>query len=97
VKLDDDEETESSEHLGRAFDYVARRVNIEVSLSSELVLGHEFLILCVADWGHSPFILINPQRVALTGRGLFLGLKPGIQLDFTNHQTGIYSPPHLLK
>jgi hypothetical protein len=37
----------------------------------------------------SPFVKINPNRVALVGRDLVLALKPKVLLDFDQRQTEI--------
>jgi hypothetical protein len=49
----------------------------------------EAMIYCVSDWQTSPFVKINPDRVALVGRDLLLTLKPMILLDFNERQTEI--------
>jgi hypothetical protein len=44
-------------------------------------------VLCVFDWHLSPFVAVNPNRVALVGRDICLRLQPKITLDFANRQT----------
>jgi hypothetical protein len=47
-------------------------------------------IYCVLEWLTSPFVKINPDRVALIGRDLLLALKPQVLLDFEKRQTEIW-------
>ena len=51
----------------------------------------EAWICCVPQWHTSPFVAINPNRIALVGRDLMLKLKPKIALDFDKRQTEIVS------
>ncbi len=41
------------------------------------------------SWQSSPFVAINPQRIALVGREAFLKLQPIVHLDFAARQTEI--------
>jgi hypothetical protein len=41
------------------------------------------------DWHISPFIKINPNRLALIGRDILLELQPKVLLDFAKRQTEI--------
>jgi hypothetical protein len=91
IDSDEDEEAESSEHLGNTFEYVSKPITIEVKLPTGDILSCELTMLCVADWSASPFIRINPRRTMLAGRDLFLNLQPSILLDFATHRTSIYA------
>jgi hypothetical protein len=87
LKADGDEEGESSEHLGRAFEYFGKSFIVEVKLPSGELLSRKLTLNCVTDWHVSPFVNINPRRTALAGRDLFLELRPSILLDFANRRT----------
>lgn len=89
IKAHDDEEAETSAHLGQVFKYISKTIDIEIKISSKKTLQKRLPIFCVPNWQTSPFVSINPQRQALAGRDLFLELKPNILLDFANRQTKI--------
>ncbi len=91
IDSDEDEEAESSEHLGYTFEYVSKPIIVEIKVSSEETLQRELPILCVDSWQDSPFVRINPRRTALIGRDLFLDMQPSILLDFANRRTSIFA------
>ncbi|MCS7265783.1 MAG: hypothetical protein NZ805_13230 [Armatimonadetes bacterium] len=79
-----------SSHLGQDFWYTRR--SIEISLTAEDGTRSSVIhrVLCVRNWRQSPFVAINPNRVALVGRDLCLSLKPQVNLNFAQHQTTVH-------
>jgi hypothetical protein len=80
---------ESSRHLNKSFDYVTKFLHCKLTSKSGKAYDVEAKIYCVFDWHLSPFVAINPNRVALIGRDLLLELKPKVLLDFERRQTEI--------
>lgn len=90
---------ETSRHLDQAFDYVTKIFRFKLASNSNETHTIEVKIYCVFDWRLSPFVNINPNRIALIGRDVLLELKPKVLLDFEERQTGIVataksSPAH---
>jgi hypothetical protein len=78
----------ASWHLNRPFHYVLRYLTVELNATNQTRrIGR--VIIGVRDWGQSPFVQINAQRVALVGRGVLLDLKPHLRLDFDGRQTDV--------
>jgi hypothetical protein len=82
---------ESRVHLNKTFDCIDRLVHIELPLDSGKPRTLVASIYCVPDWHSSPFVLINPNRIALIGRDILLELESKILLDFERPQTEILS------
>jgi hypothetical protein len=80
---------EISRHLNQSFHGVAKSLRFKLSSKTGETFAFEAMIYCVSDWQTSPFVKINPDRVALVGRDLLLTLKPMILLDFNERQTEI--------
>jgi hypothetical protein len=80
---------DSSRHLSRSFNYVTKPLHFKLFSKSGKTYDLQTNINCVLNWHASPFIKINPQRVALIGRDLLLALKPKVLLDFEKRQTEI--------
>ena len=49
----------------------------------------KYAVHCVADWAGSPFVLINPGREALFGRGPCFEAGAVVALDFRSRETTI--------
>jgi hypothetical protein len=86
------EQIENAHHLNQIFEYLPRKVTVEIVLASGEVRSQELKIACVAAWRKSPFVKINPNRTALVGRAVFLKLKPRILLDFDKQETKLWAP-----
>jgi hypothetical protein len=86
------EETDNAQHLGQVYDYLTRSIVIEIVFPSREVRSLEIPIACVIDWQNSPFVAINPSRVALLGRAVLLELKPRILLDFDKQESKLWAP-----
>jgi hypothetical protein len=80
---------ETSRHLGHDFDYVTKMLRVKVASDASTTHTVEAKVYCVFDWRLSPFIVINPSRIALIGRDILLELKPKVLLDFEKRQTEI--------
>lgn len=83
------EDFERHQHLNRDFVYVDKSVRVELSANSGSVNTLDTRISCVRNWHASPFVEINPNRIALIGRDVLLELKPKVLLDFDKRQTEI--------
>jgi hypothetical protein len=79
----------SSRHLNQPYFYVTKSVRFKLSAKSSLTRVAETKIRCAFDWRLSPFVNINPNRIALIGRDILLELKPKVLLDFEKRQTEI--------
>jgi hypothetical protein len=79
----------TSHHLNRSYEYVAKFLRFRLSSKEDETRVLETKICCVLDWHTSPFVKINPNRVALIGRDIMLELKPRVLLDFEKCQTEI--------
>ncbi|MFN4179276.1 MAG: hypothetical protein ACK4I8_03095 [Armatimonadota bacterium] len=77
-------------HLGQVFWYTRKRVEISLTAEDGSRRSIVHRILCVRDWQQSPFVSINPNRMALVGRDLCLSLQPKITLDFYQHETTVH-------
>lgn len=80
---------EFSSHLSQSYKCVGKRLRLQLSSKAGEVYALETKIYCVPDWHKSPFVKINPDRVALIGRGLLLKLKPMVLLNFKERQSEI--------
>ncbi|MDW8030077.1 MAG: hypothetical protein RMK94_16995 [Armatimonadota bacterium] len=76
-------------HLGQPFEYVVKSIRLALLDENGLPNETTMFSVCVFNWHQSPFVAINPNRVALVGRDLCLSLQPQINLDFSQHQTTI--------
>ena len=83
------EHPKTSQHLNRSYEYVAKFLRFQLSSKTDERRALEAKICCVLDWHESPFVKINPKRVALVGRDILLELKPKVLLDFEKRQTEI--------
>ncbi|MGH7454987.1 MAG: hypothetical protein ACRENG_26760 [bacterium] len=79
----------TSHHLNRSYEYVAKFLRFRLSSKDDETRVLETKICCVLDWHTSPFVKINPNRIALIGRDIMLELKPRVLLDFEKRQTEI--------
>jgi extradiol dioxygenase family protein len=93
IHLQAQEEAENAQHLNQTYEYLPRNILIEIALASGDVRSQEMTIACAADWQNSPFVKVNPDRIALVGRDLFLALEPCVLLDFKKHRTEILTSP----
>ncbi len=80
---------EISRHLNQPYHGVAKSLRFQLSSKAGEAFAFETMIYCVPDWHISPFVKINPDRVALVGRDLLLTLKPKVLLDFERRRTEI--------
>jgi len=88
---------ELSRHLNQPYHCVAKPLFFKLCSKTRKVYAFETMIYCVTDWPLSPFVKINPTRVALIGRDLLLALKPRVLLDFAQRQTEILSSAPIRK
>jgi hypothetical protein len=84
-----DDAYKSSRHLDQSFDYVTKSLRCKLPAQSRQSNAVEIKIHCVFDWRFSPFVAINPNRVALIGRDIMLELKPQVLLDFDKQRTEV--------
>jgi hypothetical protein len=80
---------EISHHLNQPYHGVAKSLRFQLSSKAGEIFVFDTLIYCVPEWDTSPFVQINPNRVALVGRDLVLALKPKVLLDFDQRRTEI--------
>jgi len=80
---------EISRHLSQSYHYVAKSFRFQLSSKAGKIHAFDAMIYCVPDWRASPFVKINPDRIALIGRDLLLALKPKVLLDFEKRRTEI--------
>ncbi|MDI6735253.1 MAG: hypothetical protein QME42_03505 [bacterium] len=71
-----------SEHLGREFWYYIRNFSVGIVPDKGTIKKTNFSVVCVRNWGISPFVEINESRGALVGRRLFLKLNTIMLLNF---------------
>ena len=76
-------------HLSQRFAYVAKWLQIEAPSNSGETRHLLARVFCVSNWNRSPFVNINPNRIALIGRDIMFELKPRVLLDFDKRQTEI--------
>jgi hypothetical protein len=76
IRLESGDDFDTHLHLNRPFDYIDKFVQIEMSSNSGEIRTLEAWISCVVDWRLSPFVDINPNRIALISRDILLELKP---------------------
>ena len=77
-------------HLGTAFVYCTKSLTVALRADDGTErLERNFGVVCVFNWQQSPFIAVNPNRVALVGRDICLRLQPKIALDFANLTTSL--------
>ncbi len=74
-------------HLGQVFRFFMRTLHLGLLADDGSERIARLRVLCVLNWQHSPFVAVNPNRVALVGRDICLRLQPKIALDFANRQT----------
>jgi hypothetical protein len=77
-------------HLGEAYEYSPKRLQLEIVGESGAAKSIGTEVCCVFGWQNGPFVKINPNRVALIGRGCLSDLMPTIQLDFNRRQSRVY-------
>ena len=94
VQRDEREYIEDSIHLSQAYEFISKTVTVKMTTISGKVVALETNVYCVENWLRSPFVKINPKRLALIGRDLLLELKLCALLNFDRRQTEILlSPP----
>jgi hypothetical protein len=77
-------------HLGTAFVYCTKSLTVALGADDGTErLERNFGVVCVFNWQKSPFVAVNPSRVALVGRDICLRLQPKIALDFANLITSL--------
>jgi len=79
----------ASSHLGRSYVCVTRFASIELVDENGITHQCRMPIICVKDWGNSPFVSINPSRQFLMGRSALLELRPLLLLDFWARTTRV--------
>ncbi len=89
IRYEDGDYSEASFHLSRRYSYIGKFLRIALSTESGQTHTLNTWVHCVPRWHASPFIAINPKRVALIGRDILLKLKPKVLLDFEQCQTEI--------
>ncbi len=89
VHLQIQEDAESSHHLNQTYAYLPRSFVVEIASKPGGAQALEITIACVIDWKNSPFVKVNPDRVALVGRDVLLALRPKVLLDFDARRTEI--------
>jgi len=89
IQYVDGDYSEASFHLNQRYSYVAKFLRITLSAISGQTYTVDTWVHCVPRWYSTPFVAINPDRVALIGRDILLALKPKVLLDFEQHQTEI--------
>lgn len=91
VHPEEDDYYEISRHLNQPYFYIAKTLSVQLSSHQGKVFALTTKLYCVPDWQDSPFVKINPNRVALVGRDVLLALKPKVLLDFDALRTEIQS------
>jgi len=86
------EYVENSIHLGKEYQCFAKVVQGEVAAVSGKAQAFATTVYCVEDWQNSPFVRINPNRIALIGRNLPSELQLDILLQFGKRRTEIVTP-----
>ncbi len=76
-------------HLGRTFRCVDKVMEVGLIADDGTERSAPHSVLCVFDWHLSPFVAVNPNRVALVGRDICLRLQPKVTLDFANLTTSL--------
>lgn len=84
------EQTQIGEHLGEIYVYYLRPLFIGIVSERKKIRRGEFQVVCVRNWGASPFILINESRTALIGRMIFHKFRPTVVLSFADRMTKIF-------
>jgi len=79
----------ASTHLGRKFHFFTKPLRLYVEDKKGKSNEVELPVVCIKNWPKSPFVAINPNRIALAGRRLFHKLSPVVHLDFASRQTEI--------
>ncbi|MCS3919337.1 hypothetical protein Q2T83_12090 [Fervidibacter sacchari] len=74
-------------HLGQVFRFFVRTLHLGLIADDGSERIARLRVLCILNWQQSPFVAVNPNRVALIGRDICLRLQPKITLDFANRQT----------
>lgn len=78
----------SARHLGRPYVYLLRDLYVAL-LGEHAKEGVVYAVHCVTDWTNSPFVVVNPHRKALFGRGPCLEIGAVVHLDFRRKATEI--------
>lgn len=89
VKIQPQEFEDTSEHLSQPYVYFTKNVWLELADGSGTARRTRTTVICVEDWGTSPFTAINSTRTFLLGRSVLLKLKPRIILDFAIQHTEV--------
>ncbi len=76
-------------HLGKRFRFFAKLLRFSPQNQNGKLKEAVTTTFCITDWRKSPFVAINPNRIALVGRRLFHKLAPVVHLDFASRQTEI--------
>jgi hypothetical protein len=76
-------------HLGQVFQFFVRTIHLGLLADDGSERIARLRVLCVFNWQQSPFVAVNPNRVALVGRDICLRLQPKITLDFANLTTSL--------
>jgi len=81
-----------SSHLGQNFSYITKAIWLEVKDKTGQRRQTRIIAVFVKNWRNSPFVVVNPNRTALVGRGTMLQLQPRVLLDFAVRQTEVEYP-----
>ncbi|MDI6735759.1 MAG: hypothetical protein QME42_06140 [bacterium] len=92
ICISETDDIDSNTHLGKNYAYCRKKFYVGIVTEKDEIKQTELSVVCVKDWGESPFVEINTSRLVLVGRRLFQKIKAIVLLDFTGHRkTKIYS------
>ncbi len=83
------EYVENAIHLGKQYQCVSKIVKAEFEATSGQARSFVTTVYCVEDRPNSPFVRINPNRIALIGRDLPFEAKLSLGLHFDKQRTEI--------
>jgi hypothetical protein len=89
LTIEAEDYAQRSEHLSQSFSFFAKPLRFSVQDQSGKLKEAELVVFCIKHWHASPFVAINPNRIALVGRRLFHKLAPIVHLDFAARQTEV--------
>ncbi|MCX7969556.1 MAG: hypothetical protein N3B10_13870 [Armatimonadetes bacterium] len=76
-------------HLGQIFRFFVRTLDFSLTADDGSERTPKVRVLCVLNWGQSPFVTVNPSRTALVGRDICLRLQPKITLNFETKTSSV--------
>lgn len=89
INLQIGERLRRSIQLNMTYTYIVRTLTVALLADSERKETSQDVI-CVLNWRQSPFVTINPNRMALVERDLCLTLQPIVSLNFINKTTSVF-------